>query len=216
MRISPRLPVKPYLFCLFFCFYCLLPAWAHAEAFHIVAFGDSLMAGYRLAPEDAFPNQLERALRKQGYHVRVTNAGVSGETTGMGLQRVNQIIGMQPNMVILELGANDALRGQSPEQAQHNLEQMITRFQQAQIPVMLAGMKAPRNLGPSYTEVFDRIYPQLAEHYPHVTLYPFFLEGVALQPTLNQDDGLHPTAEGIAVIVQNITPCLQPLLPARE
>lgn len=174
----------------------------------LVAFGDSLSAGYNLPGSAAFPSVLEQALRQKGVSVEIVNAGVSGDTTQGGLERLDWSVPDGTDGVILELGANDALRGVDPAQTRKALEAMITRLQERKIPVMLAGMYAPRNLGTDYAKRFDAIYPELAEKYGLV-LYPFFLEGIAGDRALNQADGLHPTAEGVTVIVRNILPTVE-------
>jgi len=190
----------------------LAAAPARAETTTILAFGDSLTAGLGLADADTFPSQLERRLKEKGYDVSVTNAGVSGDTTSMGLARLDWVLGGgQPDLVILELGANDALRGQPPAQARDNLTRIIETLQAKDIPVLLTGMMAPRNLGPDYVKAFDAIYPALARRYD-LTFYPFFMEGVIDHPDLIQGDGLHPTAEGVAVIVEKILPLVTRML----
>lgn len=221
------LPVKQLSFFLIFCFFLLSGAFflfcafptAAAQAqepapdpsFHILAFGDSLTAGYNLPAEQAFPARLEAALKAKGYEVRVTNAGVSGETTAGGLQRVAWVVEQKPDLVILELGANDALRGLPPEEAKQNLDGILRELKAGNIKVLLAGMKAPDNMGKRYVRAFDAMYRDLAKTHK-VMLYPFFLEGVATIPWLNQQDGLHPTAEGVDVIVSNIMPFVQSFL----
>jgi acyl-CoA thioesterase-1 len=196
----------------------LLLAWfalampANAETTTILAFGDSLTAGLGLGDADTFPSQLEKRLRAEGRDVRVVNAGVSGDTTTMGLARLDWVLGGEtPDLVILELGANDALRGQPPEQARRNLASIIEALKAKNIPILLAGMMAPRNLGPDYVMAFDAIYPALAKQYD-LAFYPFFMAGVIDHPALIQDDGLHPTPEGVAVIVKNMLPLIQELL----
>jgi acyl-CoA thioesterase-1 len=175
------------------------------EPIRLMAFGDSLVAGFGVAANNAFPAQLQAALRAEGYSVEVLNAGVSGETTAGGAARIDWALGDDPDMVLLELGANDALRGIDPEEARDNLDYILQRLKEERIPVLLAGMRAPANWGPDYVAAFNRIYPELAEEYG-VTLYPFFLEDVATDPRLNQGDGIHPNARGVAVIVENILP----------
>jgi acyl-CoA thioesterase-1 len=196
----------------------LLMAWVAlatpsvAQTTTILAFGDSLTAGLGLGDADSFPSQLEKRLRAEGRDVRVINAGVSGDTTSMGLARLDWVLGDEtPALVILELGANDALRGQPPEQARQNLQTIIEDLKARNIPILLAGMMAPRNLGPDYVTAFDAIYPALAKQYD-LAFYPFFMEGVIDHPGLIQDDGLHPTPEGVAVIVENMLPLIQETL----
>ncbi len=177
----------------------------------LVAFGDSLTAGLGVMPEKSFANQLEAALRAKGLPVRVVNAGVSGDTTAAGLARLDWAIPEKADAVIVEFGANDALRGLRPKQARSNLDAIVTRLRQKGLGVLLAGMLAPRNLGPEYAKAFDPIYAELAAKHK-VALYPFFLEGVAGKRALNQPDGLHPNAKGVAAIVANILPQVERLL----
>lgn len=184
---------------------------ALAKPLRLVAFGDSLTAGYQLAPQDAFPAALERALKAKGWDVTVANAGVSGDTTAQGAARVDWSVPDGTDGLILELGANDALRGLPPEAAQASLEKILARLKARKIPVLIAGMYAPRSLGAAYYEKFDAIYPALAKKYG-AELYPFFLEGVAGQVELNLEDGLHPTAEGIRAVVERILPSVESFL----
>jgi acyl-CoA thioesterase I len=177
----------------------------------IIAFGDSLTAGYGLPSNNAFPVRLEAALKARGHNVAVVNAGVSGDTTAGGLSRVDWAIPDDADAVIVELGANDALRGLDPAVARKNLDAIITRIKAKGADVLLTGMRAPRNLGPEYTSAFDRIFPQLAKQ--HDTLfYPFFLEGVVLDAALNLNDGMHPNAKGIDIIVERILPHVEELV----
>lgn len=188
------------------------------KTLRLVALGDSLSAGYNLPGSAAFPAVLEQALRKKGLSVEIVNAGVSGDTTQGGLERLDWSVPEGTDGVILELGANDALRGIDPAQTRQALEAMIQRLQERRIPVLLAGMYAPRNLGTDYAQRFDAIYPELAKKYGLV-LYPFFLEGIAGDRALNQADGLHPTAEGVKAIVRAILPTVERFiatLPARS
>ena len=187
------------------------PAWAADLPIRIVAFGDSLTAGYQLAPEEAFPAQLERALRARGHKVEIINAGVSGDTTAAGLARFEWAVPDGAEAAIVELGANDALRGLDPAAARRNLQAIVTRLKAKGADVLLAGMTAPRNWGDAYVAAFDAIFPELAKK-EGLLLYPFFLEGVALQPTLNLADGLHPNAHGVAEIVRNILPSVEQLI----
>ena len=177
----------------------------------IVAFGDSLTAGLGVGPTESYPAQLQRRLEDLGYHYRVVNAGVSGETTAGGVRRVAWVLKSQPAIVILELGANDGLRGLNPEQTQANLARIIQQLQQAGITVVLAGMKLPPNYGVEYTKAFEAIFPALARQY-RLKLIPFFLEDIAGSTELNQADGIHPTAEGYRIIVGKILKTLLPLL----
>ncbi|MCC9620980.1 arylesterase [Thalassospira sp. MA62] len=177
----------------------------------LVLFGDSLMAGYGLDQDDGFAPQLEAALQDAGHDVKVINSSVSGDTTAAGLARLDWALVEKPDAVLLELGANDALRGIEPSQTRDNLAQIIEKLRAQDIDVLLAGMMAPPNMGKAYGEEFNAIYPDLSGQY-QVDLYPFFLDGVAADPSLNQDDGMHPTAEGIAVIVERIMPDVVGLL----
>lgn len=177
----------------------------------IVAFGDSLTAGLGVAREEAYPAQLQRRLDALGLRYRVINAGVSGETTAGGVRRVPWILRGRPEIVILELGANDGLRGLRVDETQGNLEQIIQQLQQAGVQVILAGMKLPPNYGREYLSGFERIYPELAARY-QLPLIPFFLEGVAASHTLNQADGIHPTAQGYRTIVETMMGTIQPIL----
>lgn len=186
-----------------------------APPLKIVAFGDSLTAGYGLNPQDAFPVQLARALKNKGYTVDVINAGVSGDTTGAGLARLDWVIPDDTKAVILELGANDALRGQDPKLTRKNLDAILTKLGKKNIDVLIAGMVAPRGLGPKYAQAFDPIFKQLSEKHGQL-YYPFFLDGVAIDPKLNLPDGLHPNAKGIAVIVERILPFVEKLIDRVE
>ena len=177
----------------------------------IAAFGDSLTAGYGLEAKDGFAAKLEVALRAAGENVRVTNAGVSGDTTAGGLARVDWVLGDKPDIVILELGANDMLRGLSPARAEANLDAILAKLGERKIPVLLAGMLASRSLGSDYTKEFDPLYRRLADKH-RVPLYPFFLDGVALDQALNQPDLLHPNAKGVDVIVARILPQVRALI----
>ena len=177
----------------------------------IVAFGDSLTAGLGVTPEEAYPAQLQRKLQALGHEYQVINAGVSGDTTAGGLRRVDWVLKGRPQIVILELGANDGLRGIDPAQTQANLEQIIQRLQTAGVIVLLAGMKLPPNYGRDYTSRFEAIYPELARKY-RLVLIPFFLEGVAAQRALNQADGIHPTGAGYQIIVDQLLPLLERVL----
>jgi acyl-CoA thioesterase I len=189
--------------------------FASDRPLRIVAFGDSLTAGYGLPADAAFPAKLERALAAKGIATEIANAGVSGDTTSSGLARLDWSIPDRTEAVILELGANDALRGIDPKLASSALEAMLERLKARHIPVLLAGMLAPRNLGPDYAAAFDAIYPDLAKKYGAI-LYPFFLTGVAADPKLNQRDGLHPTADGVDVIVAKILPDVERLAAAAK
>jgi len=177
----------------------------------IVAFGDSLTAGLGVTEEEAYPAVLERKIRAAGFSYRVINGGVSGETTAGGLRRVPWILQSRPEIVILELGANDGLRGLNIAETERNLTEIIEELQKKDVRVVLAGMRMPPNYGKEYTEAFEKIFPELAGRY-RLTLIPFFLEGVAARPDLNQADGIHPTALGYQKIVDKIWPRLEPLL----
>ena len=177
----------------------------------LVALGDSLTAGYGLAMNAAFPARLQRALASRGYQVKVINAGVSGDTTQSGLARLDWAVGTDTDAVIVQLGANDALRGIDPAFVRKNLAAILTRLGKRNIPVLLAGMLAPRNMGSSYAAKFDAIYPTLAKQYD-IEFYPFFLDGVATVPKLFQADGLHPTAQGVDIIVQGILARVEALI----
>ncbi|PWK76132.1 arylesterase [Aminobacter sp. AP02] len=185
-----------------------LGAPASAEPFRIVGLGDSLMAGYGLGPGEGFPEKLEAALRARGHDVVIANAGVSGDTTSGGLSRLDWSVPDGTQLVILELGANDMLRGIAPGITEKNLDAMISRLKQRNIPVLLAGMRAAPNLGADYQAAFDGIYPRLAEKYG-VALYPFFLDGVVADRKLLLEDGMHPSAEGIERMVENALPTVE-------
>jgi acyl-CoA thioesterase I len=178
------------------------------QPFKIVAFGDSLSAGYNLPASAAFPVVLERALKARGLNVIVENAAVSGDTASAGRDRVDWSIQDDVRLVILELGANDALRGIDPKITEEALNQIIVRLKARRIYVLLAGMLAPPNNGPAYTEAFNGMYRRLADKH-QLPLYPFFLDGVAADPKLNLPDGIHPTAAGVEEIVRRITPLVE-------
>ena len=206
--------------CVFFLLLVLISCGtAAAEELHesadsapcIVAFGDSLTAGLGVSRDDAYPAQLQRRLTGLGYHYRVINAGASGDTSAGGLRRVPWVLKSKPAVVILELGANDGLRGLSLEQTTSNLSLIIHQLQEAGVTVILAGMKLPPNYGQDYTGGFESIYPALAKQY-HLPLIPFFLEDVAAFPDLNQTDGIHPTKEGYKIVVDHVLKVLLPLI----
>ncbi|MEM6382243.1 MAG: arylesterase [Pseudomonadota bacterium] len=184
---------------------------ASAEPITILALGDSLTAGYGLSPGQGFPARLEAALQREGYEVRVLDAGVSGDTTSGGLSRLDWSLDPETDAVIVELGGNDALRGISPEISEQALDGILSNLTDRGLPTLLAGMLAPPNMGASYGEAFNGIYPRLAETYD-VVFYPFFLDGVAGEPSLNLPDGIHPTAEGIDLIVSRILPYVEDLI----
>jgi len=184
---------------------------AAERVINIVAFGDSLTAGYGLPANEAFPAQLQRALDAKGLAVKVVNAGVSGDTAAGGLSRLDWSVPDGTDAVILELGANDALRGFDPEITRKALDTMLRRLKERKISVLLCGMVAPPNLGAEYGRAFNSIFPDLAAETGAI-LYPFFLSGVATDSKLNQRDGLHPTAAGVAVIVDRILPQVEQLI----
>jgi acyl-CoA thioesterase-1 len=189
-----------------------------AEPVKLVGFGDSLMAGYQLPAADAFPVKLEKALRENGYEIEIANAGVSGDTSSGGLARLDWSIPEGTQGVILELGANDALRGIPPEETEKNLDAMLTRLKERGIAVLLAGMLAPPNMGPEYGERFNGIYQRMAEKHG-VALYPFFLDGVVTKANLQLEDGMHPNSEGVDVMVATILPAAEAFIksiPAKE
>jgi len=177
----------------------------------LLALGDSLTAGYGLQPSDAFPVKLEAALRAKGHDVRVVNAGVAGDTALDGYSRLDWALSEEVDAVIVELGANDALRGLPPSQAEQALDRLLARLAEKRLPVLLAGMRAPPNLGPEYQAAFDGMYQRLAEKHGTL-LYPFFLDGVAADTKLNQADGMHPNPAGVDVIVSHILPSVEQLL----
>jgi acyl-CoA thioesterase-1 len=184
---------------------------AATRPLRIVALGDSLTAGYGLPQGAAFPVVLERALKARGHKVEIVNAGVSGDTAADGLARLDWSLPDDARLAIVELGANDMLRGLDPAATQRSLEAIVTRLEARRIPVMLAGMYASRNLGPDYVQRFDAIYRDIAGRHGLV-LYPFFLEGVAGERGLNLPDGLHPTAQGVETIVARILPTVETFL----
>jgi acyl-CoA thioesterase-1 len=185
----------------------------------VIAFGDSLFAGYGLDPADAYPQKLERALRAKGINAAMVNAGVSGDTTAAGLQRLAFTLDAHkdapPALFMLELGGNDLLRGLSPEETRANLGQMLAVLRERKVPVLLMGMRAPPNYGPAYQAQFDAIYRDLAEEYG-ATLIPFLLEGIYRDPALFQADRIHPTAEGVEKLVQSTFDAIKAALPAEK
>ena len=182
-----------------------------AEPITILGLGDSLMAGYGLGHGSSFPSQLEAALRQRGHDVRVINAGVSGDTSAGGKARLEWSLAEAPDAAIVELGANDGLRGLSPDAMHANLDAILTMLDERGIPTLLAGMRAPPNLGREYAEAFQRVFTDLAAKH-RVVFYPFFLDRVAAYAALNQDDGIHPNAEGVAAIVEAILPKVEELI----
>ena len=182
-----------------------------AEPVKIVALGDSLTAGFGLPREAAFPARLEAALQAKGHAVEIANAGVSGDTPSGGLARLDWSVPDGTDAVILELGANDGLRGIDPKVTRAALDGILRRLKERRIAVLFTGMRAPRNMGPAYVQAFDAIFPQLAAAHD-VVYYPFFLDGVVGDRALNQGDGLHPTAAGINAIVERILPKAEELI----
>lgn len=187
---------------------------AAPQEIRILAFGASITQGYGLPPGEGLTVKLEEALTERGHAVEVVNAGVSGDTTAGGLARLDWTLGEKFDLAILILGSNDGLRGIDPADTRANLDAMLTRFEEKNVPVLLVGMYAPRNLGADYVAAFDAIYPALAERHHVAGFMPFLLEGVALDPALNQPDGIHPNEAGVAVMVDTMLPYLLPLLPA--
>ena len=187
------------------------PALAQAPDRVIVAFGDSLTSGHGVPADQTYPALLGARLRREGYSYRVVNAGVSGDTTAGGLRRVDWALRLKPEIVILELGVNDALRGQNLASVRGNLDQLVMRFQTAGARVLVAGMRLPPNYGTPYADDFHRLFSEVARA-RNAPYLPFFLEGVGAVPRLNQADGIHPTAEGYAIVVDNLWPFLVPLL----
>lgn len=177
----------------------------------LLALGTSLTSGFGLLPEEGFTAQLAQALKAKGHNVKVIDAGVSGDTSAGGLARLDWVLTPEIDGVIIEFGANDALRGLAPTETDHNLDAILAELAKRKIPALLTGMKAPRNLGRDYGATFDAIYPRLAKKYG-VAFYPFFLDGVAANLALNQEDGIHPNAAGVKVIVQRMLPSVEELL----
>lgn len=184
---------------------------ASAAPARVLMLGDSLTAGYGLALTESLPSQLEAVLKGQGLDVTILNGGVSGDTTAGGLARLDWALADNPTYALVALGANDALRGLSPAKAFENLDAIIARLKAKNVKVMILGMLAPLNLGPQYREEFAAIFPDLAQKHG-VPLYPFLLDGVALEPKLNQKDGIHPNAEGVKIIVGRLAPLVKQLI----
>ncbi|MBM3609059.1 MAG: arylesterase [Alphaproteobacteria bacterium] len=178
---------------------------AQAQTKRIIVFGDSLSAGFNLAGDDAFPAVLERRLRAAGHNVQAINAGVSGDTASAGLSRLEWATGDGAELVIVELGANDMLRGIDPDVTEKALDAIVSGLRKRGIPVLLAGMQAAPNLGPEFRERYNAIFPRIAARHS-IPLYPFFLDGVATRRELNQSDGIHPNRDGVAEIVKRILP----------
>jgi acyl-CoA thioesterase-1 len=186
-------------------------AFARAEPITILALGDSLTAGYGLDAQQAFPVRLEAALKAKGHDVVVVNAGVSGDTAADGAARLAWALSDDVDAVLVELGANDALRGLPPAQAKAALTEILLAVTERKLPTLLLGMRAPPNLGPVYGTEFDAMYPDLATQHG-VALYPFYLDGVAAQPALNQADGIHPNPRGVDEIVGRVLPHVETLI----
>lgn len=184
---------------------CASIAQAQTAPIKLAILGDSLTAGFGVKPEQAFPVRLEAALKSLGRNVAVLNHGVSGDTVAGGVARIDWMLGDKPDIVLVELGANDALRGSDPAQAERNLDEIVAKLKAAKVTIWLAGMLAPRNFGPEYATKFDGMYKRVAEKHG-VPLYPFFLEGVARDPTLNQADGIHPNPKGVDILVERLLP----------
>lgn len=173
----------------------------------IVAFGDSLTAGYGVSESESYPSQLQRKLSQAGYHWTVINAGISGETSSGALARVDWVMKLTPDIVILETGANDGLRGQDPDLTRKNIDKIVATLQSKGVVVVLAGMRMLKNLGPAYTGKFNAIFPRIAKE-TKVILIPFFLDKVAGKENLNLSDGVHPTGKGYAIVTDNVYPYL--------
>lgn len=191
---------------------------AQAASQLVLAFGDSLTAGYGLKPVESFPAQLEARLKRDGLAVRVHNAGVSGDTSAAGRQRLAWVLnglGAKPDLVIIELGGNDMLRGIAPAETRANLDAILAELKRRGIPVLIAGMLAAPNMGQEYARAFNAIFPALAKTYGH-PLYPFFMRGVAGNRALMLNDGIHPNARGVGVIVAGIAPQVKTALAGRK
>lgn len=184
---------------------------ARAETINLVGLGDSLMAGYQLPPDEAFPARLEKKLKDKGFDVTIANAGVSGDTTADGLARLDWSVPDGTDGVILELGANDALRGLPPAETRKNLDAILARLKERKIPVVMMGMIAPPNLGQDFASAFNPIYSDLAKKYD-APLYPFVLDGVALDPSLQLEDRMHPNGKGTEVMADKFLPIAEMFL----
>jgi len=178
---------------------------AQGKPLTILAFGDSLVAGFGLGNRDGFTAKLEMALKAKGIEARVINGGLSGDTSAGGLARLDWALEPKPDFAIVELGANDGLRGLDPAQTRANLDAILGKLKAKGVPVLFAGMYAPPNMGPDYGKAFNALYPELAKKHG-VAFYPFFLDGVAADASLNQPDGIHPNAKGVDIIVERILP----------
>ena len=181
------------------------PVNAQSAPVKLTVLGDSLAAGYGVSPEQAFPIRLQANLKAQGRDVTVLNQGVSGDTSAGGLDRLDWMLADKPDIVLVELGGNDALRGIDPAVTEKNLAAIVEKLQAAHVTVWLAGMMAPRNLGSDYVTAFDGLYKRIADKYK-VPLYPFILDGVAQDAALNQPDGIHPNPKGVDIIVERLLP----------
>lgn len=189
----------------------LVPAAASAAPIKILAFGTSLTQGYGLPPGTEFTTVMQQKLKAAGIDAKLVNAGVSGDTSSDGLSRLDWSLADHPDAAIVEMGSNDTLRGIDPALTEKNISAMLGKFKAAHVPALLLGMEAPRNLGPEYQKAFDPIYPRLAKQYG-VLLYPFVLDGVVLNPKLNQADGMHPNPAGVKVIVDRMLPYVKKLV----
>jgi acyl-CoA thioesterase-1 len=194
-----------------FCLVATAGTAASERPVKVVALGDSLMAGYQIAANAAFPARLQIALKAKGFNVEIANAGVSGDTASGGLARLDWSVPDGTDAVIVELGANDMLRGIDPKVTRAALDKIVTRLKQRGIAVLLCGMRAAPNYGPEYEKAFNAIYPELASTHG-VVFYPFFLNGIATEAKLNQHDGIHPTAAGVEMIVTRIMPKVEELI----
>ena len=210
MSVSVRVFRNLALAAAFVSVFLAAPAWTGAPV-RILALGDSLTAGYGLAARDSFPARLEAALKARGHDVTLINGGASGDTTAGGLARLGWALADRPGFVIVELGANDGLRGIDPKVTYANLDSILARLKSRGMKVLLTGMVAPPNLGADYGRAFNAVFPRLAKKH-EVAFYRFFLDGVAADPRLNQRDGIHPNARGVAVIVDRIMPHVVRLL----
>lgn len=188
-----------------------MPESVRAADLRLAALGDSLTAGWGVPAEDAFPVKLESALAQKGYHVTIANFGVSGDTTAGGLARLPAVLAQKPDGVIVELGANDVLRGLPAQAARANLDAILSRLKAEGIPILLCGLRIPKNYGEDYAAAFEAAYAELAKTSGAV-LYPYFLDGVAGHPDLLQSDGLHPNAAGVDGIVSGILPACETFL----
>jgi len=182
-----------------------MPVAARAAPFRLLVLGDSIGAGYGVAPDQSFPARLAAGLAAAGHPVTILNASVSGDTTANGLARIGDAIARHPDGALIELGANDALRGVDPRITEANLDAILARFDAANIPVLILGMRAPGNWGRDYQSRFDAVFPRVAKAY-NVALYPFLLDGIALDPKFNQPDLLHPNAAGAALMATKMLP----------